>query len=53
MIPSLRGAKRRGNPDAEPATRANPDCFAAAQQQFILSAAAGGAEGLPMTEKPA
>ena len=30
-------------------SKAAPDCFAAAKRQFILSAAAGGVEGLAMT----
>jgi hypothetical protein len=45
----LRGAQRGSNPASAFATDAALDCFAAAQQQFILSAAAGGVEGLAMT----
>jgi hypothetical protein len=35
----------------EAARQSRLDCFAAVQQQFILSAAAGGVEGLAMTAK--
>jgi hypothetical protein len=46
----LRGAKRRSNPVSACGKGARLDCFAAAQQQFILSDAAGGVEGLAMPE---
>jgi hypothetical protein len=41
----------RSSATKQSSARPHPlDCFAAAQQQFILSDAAGGIEGLAMTK---
>jgi hypothetical protein len=45
----LRHCEERSDEAIQRAFEAALDCFAAAQQQFIPSAAAGGDEGLAMT----
>jgi hypothetical protein len=44
-----RHREERSDAAIQPACGVTLDCFAAAQPQFILSAAAGGVEGLAMT----